>query len=69
MCIFSHSLCVFYVADESNAHNLMLNILHMVKVTCSSGLEGKKDCTRENFRKIQRYITESGLEQTPIGKR
>jgi len=61
--------CSVLFLDEVNAHKLLLNILHLVKVTCTSTLSSMKECSREHFRHIQRFLRESGLQHTLIGKR
>ncbi|KAF6019264.1 hypothetical protein EB796_022433 [Bugula neritina] len=60
---------IMNIKDEVNAHKLLLNILHLVKVTCTSTLSSMKECSREHFRHIQRFLRESGLQHTLIGKR
>ncbi|XP_067932662.1 UPF0489 protein C5orf22 homolog isoform X1 [Watersipora subatra] len=62
--LLADTFTILNPADEGLAHSLLENILHMIKATC-----GSDECSREDFRKIQRFIRETGRERTPIGGR
>lgn len=55
------------ILDESQAHKLLMHVLHMIKVTCSATIDDQRDCSQKEFRKIQKFVIESGLERIPIG--
>ena len=66
---FSHvDFPLSFISDESNAHTLILKLLHLVKVTCSPLLNEKLECSEYQFKEILQTLEKLELH-TVIGGR